>query len=472
MNYLPVFLDLSGRRVLVVGGGDIARRKVELLLAAGARVLVVAPELNPQLLRDLAAGRIEHVPTPFCAEHMRGVRLAIAATDDAAVNAAVAHAGEVCGVFVNAVDDRANSSCILPAIIDRSPVIVAVGTAGSSPVLARRLRAQIEALLPQRLGELASLAARWRERVRRALPQLRQRRRFWERVLDSPIETQVLSGNVAAAEALLEAQLAAHGADATAAPGPSHRGEVYLIGAGPGDPELLTLRALQLLQQADVVLYDRLVSPAVLARARRDAERIYVGKQAGESQSAQARIHALMLQHAAQGQRVARLKGGDPFIFGRGGEELQELRRAGVAVVIVPGITAALGAAAACGLPLTQRGQAQALTLVTVAGSGAEQLDWRALAAPLQTVVFYMSIAALPRIVAALRGAGAPGERGAVVVASATLATQRSVVGTLTTIESLAREAQLAAPALLVVGEVVSHLAHLAHLGQATGQGI
>ena len=454
MDYLPVFLDLRGRLTLVVGGGAVAMRKVELLLKSGAQVLVVAPRLHPELALYRDAGRIEHRDATFAAAHFEGVALGIAATDRPEVNRAVAAAGAARGIFVNVVDDGSASTCIMPAIVDRSPVIVAIGSSGQSPTLVRRVRTQLEALLPERLGELARLAGRARERVRRALPDINQRRRFWDHLFAGSIASKVYAGRMSEAEALLEAQLQS--------PDAPPRGEVYLIGAGPGDPELLTLRALQLLQQSDVVLYDRLVSDAVLARVRRDAERVFVGKQSGQHRVTQQRIHALMLEYAGRGLRVARLKGGDPFIFGRGGEEIDALAAAGIPVVVVPGITAALGAAAAAGLPLTHRGVAQSVTFVTAMGEGAEALDWRSLAASAQTVVFYMGISQLPRIVGHLLAQGAPRERAAAIIERATLPEQRVLAGCLHDIAQRAQHAGIQAPALLIVGEVAARAASAA----------
>jgi len=469
MDYLPVFLNLRDRLALVVGGGAVAMRKVELLLKAHARVLVVAPVLHPELALYRDAGRIEHRAALFEPAHLVGVALAIAATDRPEVNRAVAAAGEARAVFVNVVDDAAASSCLMPAIVDRSPIIVAIGSAGQSPTLARRVRAQLEAMLPERLGELAGLAGRVRERVQRALPDINQRRAFWDRLFSSPVASKVFAGSMSEAEALLEAQLHAASQAHSANGAQAARGEVYLIGAGPGDPDLLTLRALQLLQQADVVLYDRLVSDAVLARVRRDAERIFVGKRSGEHRATQQRIHALLLQYAARGLRVARLKGGDPFIFGRGGEELDVLAAAGVPVVVVPGITAALGAAAAAALPLTHRGEARAVTFVTAMGEGAAALDWRSLAAPAQTVVFYMGVGQLARIVEHLHAHGAPLERAVAIVERATLPEQRVLGGTLRDIAERARSAGIGAPALLIVGEIAARAASATGATSATG---
>jgi uroporphyrin-III C-methyltransferase/precorrin-2 dehydrogenase/sirohydrochlorin ferrochelatase len=462
MDYLPVFLNLRNQLALVIGGGAVATRKVEMLLKAHAHVRVVAPRLHAELSLYRDAGRIEHLACEFEPHHLDGALFAIAATDRVEVNHAVAAAGAARGIFVNVVDDTSASSAVMPAIVDRSPLLVAIGSSGQSPTLARRVRAQLEALLPERLGELVRLAGAARERVQRALPDIDQRRRFWDQLFAGSIASKVYAGSTREAEALLEAELRAAAAGAH-----RPRGEVYLIGAGPGDPDLLTLRALQLLQQSDVVLYDRLVSPAVLERVRRDAERIFVGKQSGRHRVTQQRIHALLLEYAGKGLRVARLKGGDPFIFGRGGEELDLLRSAGIPVIVVPGITAALGAAASAGLPLTQRGVAPSVTFVTATGEGAEGLDWRSLAAPLQTVVFYMGVAQLPRIVELLRAHGAAAERPVAIVEKATLPGQRVIGGCLGDICALAQHTQVAAPALLIVGEVARRAEQSADLVQA-----
>lgn len=463
MDFLPVFLDLRDRLTLVVGGGAVAARKIELLLKAHARVRVVAPELHPELISYRDAGRIEHLAREFEPEQLEQVMFAIAATDRAAVNRAVAEAGAARRIFVNVVDDGSASSAIMPAIVDRSPLVVAIGTAGHSPTLARRVRAQIEALLPERLGDVARLAGQARERVQRALPEPERRRRFWDQLFAGGVASTVLAGRITEAQQLLASQLAAASAGK-----PEARGEVYLIGAGPGDPDLLTLRALQLLQQSDVVLYDRLVSRAVLDRVRRDAEQIDVGKQSGRHRVTQERIHSLLLDYAGRGLRVARLKGGDPFIFGRGGEEIDLLQQAGIPVVVVPGVTAALGAAAAARLPLTQRGLAASVTFVTATGDGIADIDWRALASPRQTAVFYMGVALLPRIVEHLRAHGAPADRPVAIVERATLPEQRVIAGTLGDIVEFAQRMQLVAPALLVVGEVASRAAALkAGVGKA-----
>jgi uroporphyrin-III C-methyltransferase/precorrin-2 dehydrogenase/sirohydrochlorin ferrochelatase len=451
MDYLPIFVDLRNRLTVVIGGGVVAHRKVEHLLKAHARVRVVAPELCPDLavFRDLA--RIEHRPVPFSAPQLDGALLVIAATDDEAVNETVAAAARERGILVNVVDDGPRSGFIFPAIVDRSPLIVAVGTAGSSPTLARRVRTQIEALLPERLGQLADYAGRWREAVRRALPELPARLRFWDSFFNGPVAANLLAGDPAGADQAMQRSL-----DAARVAVADQAGEVYLIGVGPGDPDLLTLRAQQLLQQADVVLHDRLVPEAILGRARRDAQKINVGKTPGQHEYTQDYINQLLLEHARKGLRVARVKGGDPFIFGRGGEELAVLRGAGIPAVVVPGITAGLGAAASAGLPLTHRGIAQAVTFVTATGAQAVHLDWRALAQPHHTVVFYMGAAQSDYIARQLGEHGRAGTTPVALIERATWPDERVLKTTLADLPATAGAARLRSPTLLVVGEVAA----------------
>jgi uroporphyrin-III C-methyltransferase/precorrin-2 dehydrogenase/sirohydrochlorin ferrochelatase len=451
MDYLPIFIDLRDRPVVVVGGGAVAMRKVEMLLRAHARVSVVAPELDATLAAWRDMGRIHWRPVPFSAAQLDDAVLVVAATDEVAVNTAVAAAARERRIWVNVVDDGANSQFIFPAIVDRSPLIVAVGTSGNSPTLARRVRTQIEALLPQRMGQLADYAGRWREAVKSALPQLPLRLRFWEAFLSGPIATQLLSGREAGADEAMRAALATAREAGTA-----NRGEVYLIGVGPGDPDLLTIRALQLLQQADVLLYDRLVSPAIMDRARRDAVRINVGKSPGAHDMTQDYINGQLLEWAQRGLRVARVKGGDPFIFGRGGEELAAMREAGIPVVVVPGITAGLGAAASASVPLTQRGHSQSVTFVTATGAGSGSLDWSALARTGQTVVFYMGGAQIAYIAAQLAGQGLPATHPVAIVERATWDDERVFPTTLGEVATLARESALKSPSLLIVGEVAA----------------
>jgi uroporphyrin-III C-methyltransferase/precorrin-2 dehydrogenase/sirohydrochlorin ferrochelatase len=454
MDYLPVFLRLAARPALVVGGGQVAARKVEWLLKAGARVTVVAPRIQPELAGRAARGELVHLSGVFAPAQLAAAAVVVAASDDGAVNAAVSAAARRLGIPVNVVDSAELSTFIFPAIIDRSPVVVAVSSAGASPVLARWVRAQLEALLPARLGALARFLGARRAAVRRALGP-HGRRAFWERIVSGRAALEVLNGNESAAERSFARELLGARLTAATAPSPGVAGEVYLIGAGPGDPDLLTLRALQLLQQADVILYDRLVPESILERARRDAQRVFVGKNAGDSQQ-QARINQQLLSLARSGKRVARLKGGDGYVFGRGGEELETLRAHGIPYQVVPGITAALGAAACADIPLTHRRLAHSVTLVSGHSAADDSLDWRALARARQTVVFYMGVTHLPRIVARLRAAGASSERPAALVERATLPGQRVLRGSLGTIAALAERARVAAPALLIVGEVAA----------------
>jgi uroporphyrin-III C-methyltransferase/precorrin-2 dehydrogenase/sirohydrochlorin ferrochelatase len=454
MDYLPVFLRVEGEPVLVVGGGAVALRKAEWFLKAGARVTVIAPQLHAELARYAQHGELAHLDRAFSPEQLHGVIAVVAATDERSINAQVSAAARARAIPVNVVDDPELSTFIFPAIIDRSPIIVAVSSAGHAPVLARRVREQIESLLPGRLGKLADFMGHHRKMVQRALTRL-ARRAFWERVVDGPVATRVLEGDEPAAEQALRSELRTSQLTTPGSPTPAGLGEVYLIGAGPGDPDLLTLRALQLLQQADVILYDRLVSEAVLQRARRDAERIFVGKEAGESDQ-QARIHELLVRLTAEGKRVARLKGGDPFIFGRGGEEIEVLSSHGIPFIVVPGITAALGAAAASHLPLTHRDHARSVTFVTGHASAGALPDFRYFANPQHTVVFYMGVAQLPGIVQRLRAAGASAEHPVALIERATLPGQRVLRGTLADIGALAAREHIAPPALLVAGTVAA----------------
>ena len=448
MDYLPLFLQLRSQPVVVVGGGRIALRKIELLRKSGARITVVSPELREELEQLARAGEFQYIAERFSAAHVDGATLVVAATNDQAVNAAVSEAARSRKIWVNVVDNPALSTFIFPAIVDRSPIIVATSSGGESPVLARRVREQIEALLPEKLGALARFMGARRKAVQNTLG-ASARRPFWERIVSGVVGTRVLAGDETGASNAFESELRGGG---------QGLGEVYLIGAGPGDPDLLTLRALQLLQQADVVLYDRLVPAAVLERSRRDAERIFVGK-AAKDHKTQDRINELLVHHARQGQRVARLKGGDPFIFGRGGEEIEVLARHGIPYINVPGITAALGAASYADIPLTHRHLAQSVTFVAGHVLEDESLDWRSLAGERRTVVFYMGVSHLDQIVTRLRDWGAKAEHPVAIVERATLPEQRVLRGTLASIANIAREAAVQAPALLIVGDVTAFLA-------------
>jgi uroporphyrin-III C-methyltransferase/precorrin-2 dehydrogenase/sirohydrochlorin ferrochelatase len=460
MDYLPIFIQLRGSPAVVVGGGSVALRKVDLLLRAGARVTVIAPKLHDELRALAGRGQLDYIALEFHPHHLDGTSLVIAATDSRDVNSAVSSAAKARRLPVNVVDDPELSTFIFPAIVDRSPVIVAVGSSGHSPVLARRVRQQIEAMLPARLGALARFVGDRRKDVQKTLTP-DQRRPFWERIIGGIVGTRVLAGDESDASTKFADELAASNSGVVDASGDADAdgrlGEVYIIGAGPGDPDLLTLRAVQLLQQADVILYDRLVSDAVLDRARRDAQRVFVGKETGgDHHATQARIHELLVQYAKRGLRVARLKGGDPFIFGRGGEEIEALNAHGIPYIVVPGITAALGAAAAASIPLTHRRLAQSVTFAAGHALDDETLDWRSLALPHHTVVFYMGVAQMPRIVERLTGAGASADHPAALIERGSLADQRVIRGTIGTIVELARKYAIQPPALLIIGEVAS----------------
>ena len=453
MRHFPIFLDIAGKPCLVVGGGEVAARKIALLERAGGHVRVSSPELVPSLSRSVAAGRIRHIADTFEPDQLDGVSLVIAATDDRAANARVSWEARRRGLPVNVVDDPALCSFQVPAIVDRDPVLVAVSTGGDSPVLARWVRGRIERALPVALGNLGRLARRWRPETIRRLPGLAVRRHFWETLLNGPAGQHALDGRDAEADRAVE--------DALHAAGP-RPGAVHLVGAGPGDPDLLTIRAHRLLQGADAIVYDRLVSDGVLDLARRDAEMIYVGKAPGAHAMSQEDINALLVRLGREGKQVVRLKGGDPFVFGRGGEEMLAVRAAGLSCHIVPGITAAAGIGAALGIPLTHRGLAGSCTFVTGHGSDGEpDADWQALARGKSTVAIYMGLAALPRIAGKLVAHGLAPDTPAAVVEKGTTPEQRVVTGTVGTIAGLVAARGIAGPALAIVGDVVS-LAHTA----------
>ena len=468
MPHLPVFLRLHAEPVIVVGGGHVAARKVDLLRRSGAQLTVIAPQLEDGLSSLVASGEVRHIAEEFHERHLDHAALVVAATSRAEVNATVAAAARRQRIPVNVVDDAETSTFIFPAIVDRSPVIVAVSSNGEAPVLARRIREQIEALLPAKLGALARFMGARRKAVQRALG-IAARRPFWERVATGAVSARVLAGDEAGAARDFARELRASHLTSLPSTGGRGLGECYLIGAGPGDPDLLTLRALQLLQQADVILYDRLVPEGILERARRDALRVYVGKRTG-SHTSQEHINGLLVHYARQGLRVARLKGGDPFIFGRGGEEAEILARHAIPFIVVPGITAALGAAAAAAIPLTHRDLAQSVTFVTGHAVNDDSLDWKALAGPHRTTVFYMGLAELPRIAEKLCAAGAPATLPAAIIERATLPEQRTVQGTLANIAELARAAGVSPPALLIVGDVAGLTHAEAVIGAASAR--
>lgn len=458
MDYLPIFCRLDNKLVLLVGGGEVAERKARLLLDAGAQLTIVAPELDPELAELAANGSIEWLASEFVPEQLAGKWLVVAATDRREVNALVYQSANQARIFANVVDDPKRSSFIMPSIIDRSPLMVAISSGGKAPVLARLLREKLEALLPQHLGAMATFAGSLRERVKARFASMGERRRFWERLLGADRLGQALArGDSASANQLADSLFADESQSA---------GEVVLVGAGPGDPGLLTLHALRQMQQADVVVYDRLVSDKVMALVRRDAKRIFVGKQAGNHCVPQEGINQLLLEEAKKGQRVVRLKGGDPFIFGRGGEELETLVGSGIGFQVVPGITAASGCAAYAGIPLTHRDHAQSVRFVTAHGKGgARDLDWPLLAKDKQTLVFYMGLSSCATIREQLLAHGKAGHTPVALIERGTQPCQRVIRGTLDQLPALAVGVE--SPALIMVGSVVTLADQLAWFGAA-----
>ena len=448
MEYLPLFHNLKGRRVLVVGGGDIALRKARLLSEAGAVLRVIAPEIEPQLAALVEQGGGQTLLRGYAGNDLSGCVLVIAATDDESLNGLVSQDARALGIPVNVVDSPQLCTVIFPAIVDRSPLMIAVSSGGDAPVLARLMRARIETWVPAAYGQLAGLAKKFRAQVKTKLSDVQQRRVFWEEVFQGNIAEQALAGRAAEAEQLLAEKLSGAATKAL--------GEVYLVGAGPGDPDLLTFRALRLMQQADVVLYDRLVAPAILDLCRRDADRIYVGKQRAEHALPQEQINQRLVSLAKEGKRVLRLKGGDPFIFGRGGEEIQELAAHGIPFQVVPGITAASGCAAYAGIPLTHRDYAQSVRFVTGhLKNGSCDLPWPELVASSQTLVFYMGLVGLPIICQQLIAHGRAADTPVALIQQGTTSNQRVFTGTLADLPERIANQQVQAPTLIIVGEVV-----------------
>ncbi len=451
MQFLPIFFDIRNKHCLVVGGNEIAARKAALLLQAGAQVTVVAPMLAPAFAELSPQEMLTHQAGVFDTNLLQDMTLVISAHEDDAANRAVSEAAKARQIPVNVVDTPALCSFILPSIIDRSPILVAVSSGGASPVLARMLRARLETLIPSAYGRLSTLAGQFRDQVKKRFARSENRRIFWEKVFQGPIAEMMFAGQDQAAHDALEKMLSQE----TESEHPM--GEVYLVGGGPGNPDLLTFRALRLMQQADVVVHDNLVTPAVLDMARRDAERIYVGKQRDNHALPQEGINELLVRLAKEGKRVLRLKGGDPFIFGRGGEEIETLAQHGVPFQVVPGITAASGVASYAGIPLTHRDHAQACIFVTGhLKDGTMDLDWEMLARPHQTVVIYMGLHGLPTLCQQLVAHGLSNETPAAIVQQGTTSKQRVLTGTLQTLPELAAEAKLQPPTLIIVGSVVS----------------
>ncbi len=447
MDYLPLFVKVAGQRCVLVGGGEVARRRLALVLAAGAHVTLVAPRVDDET-RALCTVPTQILERPFQADDVLGAALVIAATDDKAVNRSVYAAATQHGILINTVDDAALSSAIVPSIVDRDPLIVAISTAGRSPTLARRIRASIEARLPVEIGRAAAVLGRWRKRASERIPDVSVRRRFWDDTLDRPDAGALYSTDAAVADAFVTDRLVQWDGTRT--------GFVSLVGAGPGDPGLLTLKALQCLERADAVFYDNLVSPAVVAMARRDARRVYVGKRRAFHSVRQASINAMLIDAARAGERVVRLKGGDPFIFGRGGEEIETLAEHGVAFEVVPGITAALGCASYANIPLTHRDWAQSVRFVTGNLTGDRvNLDWPELAKPNQTLVVYMGLRGLPEICRELIGHGMDRHTPAALIARGTLPDQQVVVASIDALAQTVADGQLHGPTTVIIGRVV-----------------
>ena len=450
MDYFPIYLDLKDRHTLLVGGGAAAAVKAELLLEAGAHVTVVASALGERLSQLAATQELDWRPERFSPDMLEGCVMVITATSSEKLAAAVADAARERCIPFNTVDQTGLSSFIMPSIVDRSPVLVAISSGGRAPVLARMVREHLESMLPTALGKVAQTAGTLRDEVRRRLHTVTLRRRFWESLFQGAV------GGGLTTQADPEVALREH-LDRFANRGDSAGGEVYLVGAGPGDADLLTCRALQLMQQADVVLYDRLVAPETLSRIRRDADRVFVGKEQGRHALPQEEINQRLVDLAREGKRVLRLKGGDPFLFGRGGEEIDTLKRAGVPFQVVPGITAALGCAAYAGIPLTHRDHAQACLFVTGhLQDGSLSLPWTAMVQPGQTVVIYMGLGALPELCHGLMNHGMAEDWPAALVERGTSADQRVVTGSIGTLPELARRHGLKPPTLIILGEVVT----------------
>lgn len=453
MRFFPVFLNLKGRRCLVVGGGEVAANKLQGLLEAEAEAVLVAPEATAEIAALEEQGRISRQAREFIPEDLAGCALVIAATDDEQTNRRVAEAATARNIPVNVVDNPQLCGFIMPSVVDRRPVQVAVSTGGASPVLARLLRARLETLIPAAYGRLATLLRDFRERVKARIPQATERRRFWEDIAQGPVAEMVFAGQDEAAARALEQALET--SPATEGAGANKTGEVYLVGGGPGDPDLLTFRALRLMQQADVVLYDRLVAPAIVALTRKDARKIYVGKERDSHTVPQAELNALLVRLAKEGKRVLRLKGGDPFIFGRGGEEIEELAAAGIPFQVAPGITAASGCAAAAGIPLTHRDYAQSCVFVTGhLKDGKLDFNWRTLTQPKQTIAVYMGVKGVDALRRGLLEHGMAADTPAAIVQQGTMPEQKTYAGTVGTLTEIVSRNDIKPPSMIIIGEV------------------
>ncbi|MFW5432297.1 MAG: siroheme synthase CysG [Methylophilaceae bacterium] len=449
MQSLPIFFNINNRHCVVIGGGDVALRKVSMLLKASAAVMIISPSLCRELQTLADDGKINYTQANFEVSQLDGACLVIAATDDTTINEAVSNTAKAANIPVNVVDAPALCTFTMGSIIDRSPIVIAVSSEGNAPVLARYIRTKIETMLPTSYGRIASIAGEFREKVKAKFTTIQARRIFWEDILQGPLVERVLSGQEKEARAYLQNVL--DSSDTTA-----NKGEVYLVGGGPGDPDLLTFRALRLMQQCDVCVYDKLVSPEVMELVRRDAELIYVGKQRDQHTMPQEEINDLLAGLALEGKRVLRLKGGDPFIFGRGGEEIETLMQSGVPFQVVPGITAANGVSTYAGIPLTHRDYAQACLFMTGhLKDGSLDLDWEAMMRPNQTIVMYMGLVGLADICRQLISRGMLASMPIAIVQQGTTQRQRVIVGTLSDIAEKVILAEMKPPSLTIIGEVV-----------------
>jgi uroporphyrin-III C-methyltransferase / precorrin-2 dehydrogenase / sirohydrochlorin ferrochelatase len=449
MELLPIFLNIQEKSCVVVGGGEVAYRKASLLLRAGAALRIIASNVSDELRLLCAKHGAAITEREFNESDLSSATLVVAATDDATVNKNVSNYCSAHGIPVNVVDQPHLCTFIMPSIVDRSPIVVAISSGGSSPILTRKIKELNETMIPGRIDKLAEMLGSYRESVKNQISSFSDRIRFWEGVLDSEIPELVYSGQDAKAEQALAERLADPKNDRAI-------GEVYLVGAGPGDPDLLTLRALRLMHKADIVLYDRLVSPEILLKIRPDAEKIYVGKQSADHTVPQETINQILVRLAKEGNRVLRLKGGDPFIFGRGGEELQSLAAAGIPFQIVPGITAASGCASYAGIPLTHRDYSQSVRFLTGhTKDGRVPLEWEVLVKEQQTLVFYMGLAGLPIICEELLRHGMNPQTPVAIIQAGTTSNQGVIVEQLDKITSLAEESEVKAPTIIIIGEVV-----------------
>ncbi len=451
MDFLPIFVDIKQKPCLVVGGGDIAARKASLLLKAQADVTIVSPELATTTQALIDTGDVSWLGAPFSDDLLMKYTLVIAATDNDQVNEQVYLHAKMHDVLVNVADKPELCDFILPSILDRSPIVVAVSSGGQSPILARQLRARLETLIPPTYGRLAGLVGRYRDAVKAKMSSIAQRRRFWESILQGSVAEHMFAGRDELAEKTLQSAITEQ------TPETLSTGEVYLVGAGPGDPELLTFKALRLMQQADIVFYDRLVSQQVLALVRREAEQVYVGKRRAWHSVRQEEINQLLLEHAKQGKRVLRLKGGDPFIFGRGGEEIATLATERIPFQVVPGITAASGCASYAGIPLTHRDYSQSCIFVTgQLKDGELDLNWSALVQPRQTVVVYMGLAGLEILSQQLQIHGMAADKPAALIQQGTTSDQRVWISTIADLPQLAKQEHPVAPTMVIIGDVVA----------------